>query len=359
MIEKIKYHLLKVFSCKQMRVSCLAVMTAVTVAVVTFLSYSIYTVNIFDGENTYTVRTLSNNVTSVLSGMGFKSNSYNIKNTSVAGRTTSVEIAYTFPVYITYNNQTVEKQAVRGTVAEILASCGYNVDEYDFVQPSADTVVTDTVYIDYTDIGYVSGNYTEDIPFGIETVYSDETEKGVTTTERAGKNGLREISYTEKLVNGVSVEKNITASTVVAQPVNAKQIVGTKEVVKTVKTSADVEAVSWLTPNSAIELDKNGNPVNYKSMMTVRATAYTYTGNNCATGVAPKPGYIAVNPRVIPYGTKLYIKSPNGNYIYGYAVAADTGGFIRRHPTGIDLFLTSESACQSFGVRNMEVYILE
>ncbi|MBR4123359.1 MAG: hypothetical protein IKT93_02940 [Clostridia bacterium] len=45
--------------------------------------------------------------------------------------------------------------------------------------------------------------------------------------------------------------------------------------------------------------------------------------------------------------------------IYGYAVAADTGGFIKKHPTGVDLFMTSESACVSFGVRNMEIYILE
>ena len=62
MIEKMKYHLLKAFSAKQMRVCCLAVMTAITLAVVTLLSYSIYTINIFDGEKTYTVRALSNNV---------------------------------------------------------------------------------------------------------------------------------------------------------------------------------------------------------------------------------------------------------------------------------------------------------
>ena len=164
MIEKIKYDVLKAFSCKQMRVSCLAVMTAATVAVVTFLSYSIYTVNIFDGENTYTVRSLSNNVTLALSGINLKSNSYNIKNTSFAGRTTSVEIAYTFPVYITCNNQTVEHEVTGGTVGEILAAAGYAVDEFDFVQPSVDTVVTDSLYIDYTDINYVSGSYTEAIP---------------------------------------------------------------------------------------------------------------------------------------------------------------------------------------------------
>ena len=357
MIEKMKYHLLKAFSAKQMRVCCLAVMTAITLAVVTLLSYSIYTINIFDGEKTYTVRALSNNVTTALSGVTLKSNSYNIENTSVTGRTTSVKIAYTFPVYITCNNKTVELEVTGGTVGELLKSAGFTVDEHDYVQPSVDTKVDSTVYIDYTDISYSNGSYTEAIPYKTENVYSSTTEKGVTTTQ-PGKEGLREVEFTEKFVNGVSQGKSVTASTVITEPVNGKKIIGTKEIVKAVKTSADVKAVSQLSPSSAIELDANGNPVNYKSKMTVRATAYTYTGNKCATGVAPKPGYIAVNPNVIPYGTKLYIKSPNGNYIYGYAVAADTGGFVNRHPTGIDLFLTSHSACTSFGVRNMEVYIL-
>ena len=117
--------------------------------------------------------------------------------------------------------------------------------------------------------------------------------------------------------------------------------------------------MSVLSPSSAIELDANGNPVNYKSKKTVRATAYTYTGNNCATGVAPKPGYIAVNPNVIPYGTKMYIKTADGSFIYGYAVAADTGGFVKNYPNGVDLFMTTKSACVNFGVRNVEIYILE
>ena len=138
---------------------------------------------------------------------------------------------------------------------------------------------------------------------------------------------------------------------------------GTKKVTNaaasTVKTSASVKSVSTLTPASPIELDENGNPVNYKSKITARATAYTYTGNKCSTGVAPQPGYIAINPNYIPYGTKMYIKTADGSIIYGYAVAADTGGFIRRYPKGVDLFMSSESACRSFGVRSVEIYILE
>ena len=354
MIEKIKYHLSRVLLSRQMRVSCMAVMTAVTVAVVTLLSYSIYTVNIFDGERTYTVRTLSNNVTSVLSGIELKSDSYNIENTIVAGRTTSVEIAYTYPVYITSNNETVTLTLSDCTVEEALNTAGFTVDEYDFVEPSADTMIEDTVYIDYTNIDYVDGSYEESIPYETETVYSDELAKGKTSV-KAGSDGIQIVSYTEKFVNGVSEGKTVTDTEIKVEPVNAKRVVGTK----VVKTSATVKSISVLSPSKEIELDENGNPLKFKSKMTVRATAYTYTGNRCATGVSPKPGYIAVNPKVIPYGTKMYIKSADGNVVYGYAVAADTGGFIRKHPTGVDLFMASQSACRSFGVRNMEIYILE
>lgn len=358
MIEKIKYHLSRIFNSRQMRVSCMAVMTALTIAVVTLLGNSIYTVNIFDGENTYTIRTLSNNVTNVLSNANLKSSSYSIARTKVEGRTTSIEILYTYPVFITQGDKTTEISFTEGTVGDALEIAGITVDEYDFVEPSVDTEIKETIYIDYTDISYVDGSYTEAIPYSTKTVYSSSVLKGETSL-KAGTNGVKEVSFTEKFVNGISVEKTVTGSNVLSEPVNAVKTIGTKDVVKAVKTSADVKSISVLSPSSAIELDANGNPVKYKSKMTVRATAYTYTGNNCSTGVAPKPGYIAVNPKVIPYGTKLYIKSPNGSIIYGYAVAADTGGFIKNHPTGIDLFMTSKSACRNFGVRNMEVYILE
>ena len=337
-----------------MRVGCLAVMTAVTVAAVTLLSSSIYTVKIFDGERIYTVRTLNSNVTTVLSNLKLKSNSYKIENSDISGRTASIEIAYSYPVYITRGSEIHKIDFTGGTVSDAIAQAGFTLDEYDFVYPDPDSEITDTVYVDFTDITYVNGVTTEAIPYSTETEYSKSMSKGVTSLTQ-GVDGLKEIKYTEKLVNGVSVEKNVLSAEVLLEPVNEKKVIGTK----VFKTSKDVKSVSALEPSKAIELDEEGNPVSYKSKMTLRATAYTYTGRKCATGVSPKPGYIAVNPEVIPYGTKLYIKSPNGKIIYGYAVAADTGGFVKRYPKGIDLFMASKSECISFGVKDMEVYILE
>ncbi len=364
MLEKLKYRLAQGLISGQTRIKAIAVLSAITIAVITLLGLSIDTVKIFDGEKTYTVRSVNMNVAGVLNSLNLKSERYKITNTTVENRLTTVEIAYSFPVYITKGNETTEIEFTEGTVAEALTAAGFTFNEHDFVEPAIDTVIKETTYIDYTDIEYVSGSYTEAIPFGMDIVYSKAKQEGTKTTQN-GTNGVKQIDYTEKIVNGVSSGKTVTGEKVITAAVNGKQIIGTQKatnaqtVSKAVTTSTNVKSVSTLTPSAPIELDSNGVPVKYKSKRTARATAYTYTGNNCSTGVAPQPGYIAVNPNVIPYGTKMYIKTSDGSFIYGYAVAADTGGFIRKYPTGVDLFMTTQSACRNFGVRNVEIYILE
>ncbi len=354
MIEKIKYCWSLLMNDKRMRLRAISLLTALTIAVVTLLHTSIHKIEIFDGETTYTVTSLSRNVASVMAKMKFKSDKYAILNTDVYQGTTSVQITYGFPVYITQGDKTTEIEFFGGTVGEALKQAGFTVDEHDFVEPALDTVINTTEYIDYTDIGYTSGTYTEAIPFETQSEYTAALNKGVTKVTKPGVKGTKLVNYTEKTVNGVSTLKEIVSSTILTQPVTAVQLVGTKPI-----PANPSNWVSTIVPANTIELDVNGVPVKYKSKMTVRATAYTHTGNRTATGVWPKPGHIAVNPKIIPYGTKMFIKTVDGKYIYGYAVAADTGGFIRKYPTGIDLFMDTERQCVSFGVRQAEIYILE
>ncbi|MBR4073253.1 MAG: G5 domain-containing protein [Clostridia bacterium] len=356
MLEGIKNAFNFVVKLSHKRIPCIAFLVAITLGVTTLLGCSVKTFVISDGNRTYTVRSLFADVENALKEADLESKNYKILTAQVGNHSSSIKIAYTFPVYITKGDETVEVEATETTVAELLASCGYTLDKHDMVEPAADTLLSDTAYIDYTDIEYVSGSYTETIPSKTETVYSSKYNKGTEKVEK-GTDGLREVNYTAKKVNGKTVETSIDSSVVLTAAVNTKKIVGTKA--STVKTSESVKCVSTLKPSSPIELDSKGKPVKFKKVMTVKATAYTYTGNNCSTGVAPQPGYIAVNPKIIPYGTKMYIKSTDGKYTYGYAIAADTGGFVKRNPTNVDLFFSSLSACYQFGARNVEIYILE
>ena len=81
------------------------------------------------------------------------------------------------------------------------------------------------------------------------------------------------------------------------------------------------------------------------------ATAYCYTGNRTATGTWPSRGTIAVDPEVIPLGTRLHIEG------YGEGIAEDTGGLVKGNI--IDLYFPTESECWEFGRKQVEVRVLE
>lgn len=335
------------------RIPCIALLTAVVMIITTLISYSIRTYVVFDGESTYKVNSFFYRLEDSLFSAGLKSNNYKILKVN-AGK---INIAYTYPVYITVGDTTTTVDIIgNSTVADILKDAGYTVDSYDMVEPALDTVVNHTIYIDYVNVDYVEETYTETIPSKTITFYSSDYKNGTQQIEQ-GSDGIQQVNRTHKVVNGQTVETTVNSTTVLTAAVNTKKIVGTK--VSSSNTSSSVKTISTLAVPFEIELDANGVPVNYKNHMTVQATAYTYTGNNCSTGVAPQPGYIAVNPNVIPYGTKMYIKSSDGRFIYGYAVAADTGGFIKSRPTNVDLFFSTLSECSAFGRRNIEIYILE
>ena len=85
--------------------------------------------------------------------------------------------------------------------------------------------------------------------------------------------------------------------------------------------------------------------------MIFEATAYCYTGNRTATGTWPSRGTIAVDPEVIPLGTRLHIEG------YGEGIAEDTGGAIKGEI--IDLYMESEAECWEFGRRQVEVRIIK
>ena len=113
-------------------------------------------------------------------------------------------------------------------------------------------------------------------------------------------------------------------------------------------SNATNQAVTWESSNTAAAtIDANG-------LVTAKGIGSTTI---TATGTTVRPGTVAVDPRQIPFGTKMYIVSNDGAYLYGFSVAEDTGGAIRHNR--IDLFFPSQAACIQFGVRNCTVYILD
>ena len=86
---------------------------------------------------------------------------------------------------------------------------------------------------------------------------------------------------------------------------------------------------------------------------TLKVKAYAYTGGGYTfTGTKAKYGTLAVDPKVIPYGTKVYIKELNKVF-----TAEDCGGGIKGNK--IDIYMNSKSACNKWGVRTITIQILK
>lgn len=103
----------------------------------------------------------------------------------------------------------------------------------------------------------------------------------------------------------------------------------------------------------------NGETLSYSKCLRMTGTAYTSGIGEVdavtATGTDVRVGIVAVDRRVIPLGTRLYIEAAKGSYVYGIAVAEDTG--VRGNV--IDLYMDSYEDCVNFGSRALNVYILD
>jgi len=175
------------------------------------------------------------------------------------------------------------------------------------------------------------------------------------------------------------VEEPVTPAPVVEEPkkevvVEKKPEVAKKETKSSKSaTSRGASRMVWAEDTNKVEdgvLETvDGELIEYSEVMQLEATAYCpcysccgkYPGNKwyniTATGTKGRVGVIAVDPRVIPLGTKVYIEGLNGAKNYGYAVAEDTGGAIKGQI--IDLYLNTHKETINWGRQQVKVYILK
>lgn len=102
----------------------------------------------------------------------------------------------------------------------------------------------------------------------------------------------------------------------------------------------------------------NGVPSSYTAVYTGRATGYSSKGGRGASGLGLYYGTVAVNPNLIPYGTKLYIASTDGRFVYGYAIATDTGTALMNGSCLVDLYYETYSESLANGVQQVNVYVI-
>ena len=116
----------------------------------------------------------------------------------------------------------------------------------------------------------------------------------------------------------------------------------------------EVSAINTNADGSGTITLDNGQTLTFSSSRTMKGTAYTTggkVGTRTASGTQVRVGVVAVDRSVMPLGTKVYVVSNDGSYVYGFAVAEDTG--VRGNI--IDLYMDTYNECIQFGVRDCTV----
>lgn len=236
----------------------------------------------------------------------------------------TIEISSAVDMTIIDGGKTYHVKAQPGTVDDVLAATGHKRGSSDWVSPKFDSAVGAGAVITVNRIAFQQASTREVQDLNLVYKEDDSMPAGTAKVLQEGACGVDEVLYEYVFKDGVQLSRSEISRTTLQEPLDKIVACGKK-----------------------VALPAGGN---YSKAMTVTATAYTHTGNRTATGTVARVGVIAVDPRVIPLGTKVYVEG------YGYATAEDTGGAIKGNK--IDIFLNSESQCRNWGRKSVKLYIL-
>ncbi|HOP73212.1 3D domain-containing protein [Thermoclostridium caenicola] len=336
---------------KQIALLLLAAAVAVAAGIVLYSSLS-KEVTIIDNGRKISVRTMGADVGQALDQVGITVEQHDY--ISVAMDTplrldapNEVTIKRAVPVNLTVDGQTTTVMSYRDTVEELLRDNGIimgPLDRYAGVSPT--DPLTEGMEIRVIRVEEKIVTEEEQIPYHVLERPNKTMNEGETRTVNEGENGIREKQYKITYEDGKPVNREFIGETVVKEPVSRIVEYGT-------------------VPNF---VTSRGERVRYSKVLKMKATAYTNsfedTGKNPGdpgygityTGMTARTGVVAVDPKVIPLGSKLYIEVPGSAPDYGFAIAADIGSAIKGNK--IDLFFNTTEEVRRWGVRNVVVYIL-
>lgn len=241
-------------------------------------------------------------------------------------------------IKLTTNGTEMTVKAPEGTVENALNILGYGITDDDILNVDKNAQIEDDMKITLKKVTYVDEKSTEKISYKTVEKDSDDIMTGESEVSQKGVDGEKKVTKRCKYIDGKYDSTKVIDEKVTKKPVDKIVLNGTKRGTTT---------------------DSSGAPVSYSYMVSGSGTAYTAApGALTATGVPVYEGGVAVNPAIIPYGSKLYIEAADGSHVYGYATAIDTGGALMDGSAIVDLFYFSYDDCVSFGRRDVNVYVL-
>jgi len=230
--------------------------------------------------------------------------------------------------------QTVSVSA--STISEALAALNIPIGTTDKVAPNRNSQLLPGEQITITRVRIETVVQNCTVPFNTVFKMSHDLAPGCIAHGQAGHAGIVAKTYTLTYVNDKLASRVLVTKKVVKAPINE-------------------ETLGGIRVRMAQALPSRSGSYRRLRCFTMVATGYSpYEGSGsgrCATGMRAGYGVVAVDPRVIPLGTRLYVEG------YGYAVAGDTGGAIKGHR--MDLGHTTFREASQVGRRHVRVWVLD
>lgn len=242
----------------------------------------------------------------------------------------------------------------RGSVADALEAAGIDVDDDDLINVGLSEPLNANTNIIINRVDYVTEVKLEAIDYATEYKEDANYVIGYSKVLVDGEEGELAKTICHTYVDGKLASSDVVSTEITEEPVDEVIVTGTAEV-----NPIAAMSISQLDVPDYLALDENGVPTSYSQVLTGKSCAYSARPTaKTASGRQVKVGYVAVDPSIIPYGTELYIVSTDGKYVYGYAIAADTGTALLDGRILVDLFMESYEASCEWGAKQVNIYVL-
>ncbi len=233
------------------------------------------------------------------------------------------------------------------TVEEVLEQLDVSLNPKDKVSSNLDEIIIPDMRIEVTRVSENIDTVVQKIPYRLIKRPSERLEKGQVKVLQKGKEGEVKKQFEVVMHNNKEAFKTLIGEEIISKPIDQIEEHGTVGVYKT----------------------SRGESVRFKKAISMKATAYDLSYESCGkhpdhphygitrSGMKARYGVVAVDPKVIPLLSRLYIEAADGSWAYGHAVAGDTGGAVKGNK--IDLFYDDAQYVKRFGIKPVKVYVLE
>ncbi len=308
---------------------------------------------ITDGDQIKVYTTYATDPAYVLDQAGFELGEEDTYTTQPGEGVAEITVRRKQIIHINNCGEMLQADSYGETLGALLNRLGIPTTGAYAVSKSLETETFDGMEVQVDCILQREQTYTDEIPFETTYCYDPTLPEGTEKVLVAGVSGQVRKTASVVYVNSVETSHTVLEETVVQQPVDQIVTVGTGT---TEKVASNAPAIG-----DGVIVTAEGEILTYSRTAQFLATAYTHTDAGCdmitATGTTVRTGTVAVDPTVIPYGTRMFIVTNDGSYIYGIGTAEDCGGAIKGNR--LDLYFDTDPACWEFGARSCTVYFLD